>query len=105
LQTTSSEPLWNRQLLDHFRSTAAENRRGVEHRGGFYETARPALTSQVPNHLFQLLLTMTAMEPPNFPSTPDQVSQLNKPKSARHPADFNPEGCPEKTGPAASTVP
>src|SRR5205085_8292208 len=35
---------------------------GVEHRGGFYETAG-ALRDMVPNHLFQLL-TMTAMEPP-----------------------------------------
>jgi len=41
--------------------TAAETV-GVEHRGGFYETAG-ALRDMVPNHLFQLL-TMTAMEPP-----------------------------------------
>src|SRR2546422_8230508 len=46
-----------------FRSqiTAAETV-GVEHRGGFYETAG-ALRDMVPNHLFQLF-TMTAMEPP-----------------------------------------
>jgi glucose-6-phosphate 1-dehydrogenase len=41
--------------------TAAETV-GIEHRGGFYETAG-ALRDMVPNHLFQLL-TMTSMEPP-----------------------------------------
>src|SRR5260221_10554827 len=61
LRQFHSRTALNRNYIDHVQITAAETV-GVEHRGGFYETAG-ALRDMVPNHLFQLL-TMTAMEPP-----------------------------------------
>ncbi len=85
------EPIWNRAHIDHIQITAAETV-GVEHRGGYYETAG-ALRDMVPNHLAQLI-SLTAMEPPvSFdadsmrskqaevlqaiqPMTTDQVSQF-----------------------------
>ncbi len=55
------EPIWNRRYVDHVQVTVAESL-GVEHRGGFYETAG-ALRDIVQNHVMQVL-TLTLMEPP-----------------------------------------
>jgi glucose-6-phosphate 1-dehydrogenase len=55
------EPIWNRGYVDHIQITVAEDL-GVEHRGGFYETAG-ALRDIVQNHVMQLL-GLTLMEPP-----------------------------------------
>ena len=55
------EPIWDRRYLDHVQITVAEAL-GVEHRGGFYETAG-ALRDIVQNHVMQVL-SLTLMEPP-----------------------------------------
>jgi glucose-6-phosphate 1-dehydrogenase len=55
------EPIWNRRYVDHVQLTVAESL-GVEHRGGFYETAG-ALRDIVQNHVLQVL-ALTLMEPP-----------------------------------------
>jgi glucose-6-phosphate 1-dehydrogenase len=55
------EPIWDRRYIDHVTVTVAESL-GVEHRGGYYESAG-ALRDMVQNHLMQLLC-LIAMEPP-----------------------------------------
>jgi glucose-6-phosphate 1-dehydrogenase len=56
------EPIWNRRYVDHVQVTVAESI-GVEHRGGFYETAG-ALRDIVQNHLMQVL-SLVLLEPPS----------------------------------------
>lgn len=55
------EPIWNHRYIDHVQITVGETV-GVEHRGGYYDTAG-ALRDMVPNHIFQLI-SLTALEPP-----------------------------------------
>lgn len=55
------EPIWNRRYIDQVQVTVSESL-GVEHRGGFYETAG-ALRDIVQNHVMQVL-ALTLMESP-----------------------------------------
>jgi glucose-6-phosphate 1-dehydrogenase len=55
------EPIWNRRYIEQVQVTVAESL-GVEHRGGFYETAG-ALRDIVQNHVMQVL-ALTMMESP-----------------------------------------
>ena len=54
------EPIWNRRYVDYITITVAEDI-GVEHRGGYYDSAG-ALRDMIQNHLLQLLC-LIAMEP------------------------------------------
>ena len=77
------EPIWNRRYVDHIQITVAEQL-GVEHRGGFYETAG-ALRDIVQNHVMQVL-ALTLMEPPashRRPGHPRREGQA--PPGRRHP--------------------
>ena len=55
------EPIWNRRYIEQVQVTVAESL-GIEHRGGFYETAG-ALRDIVQNHVMQVL-ALTLMESP-----------------------------------------
>ncbi len=55
------EPIWNRRYIEQVQVTVSESL-GVEHRGGFYETAG-ALRDIVQNHVMQVL-ALTLMESP-----------------------------------------
>ncbi|MBC7528128.1 MAG: glucose-6-phosphate dehydrogenase [Chthonomonadaceae bacterium] len=55
------EPIWNRRYIDHVQITASETL-GVEHRGGYYESAG-CLRDMFQNHLLQVL-SIVAMDPP-----------------------------------------
>lgn len=59
---TLTEPLWNRNYIDHVQITVAEDI-GIGSRAGYYDQAG-ALRDMLQNHLMQLL-TVVAMEPPS----------------------------------------
>lgn len=55
------EPLWNHNYIDNIQITSSETL-GIEHRGGYYESAG-ILKDMLQNHLLQML-SIIAMEPP-----------------------------------------
>jgi glucose-6-phosphate 1-dehydrogenase len=57
---TMFEPVWNRNYIDNVQITVAEEV-GVEHRGGYYDSAG-VLRDMFQNHIIQLL-ALVAMEP------------------------------------------
>jgi glucose-6-phosphate 1-dehydrogenase len=69
------EPLWSRHHIDHIQITVAESV-GVEHRGGYYDSAG-ALRDMIPNHLL-VLLGFLAMEPPNSFESNAVREEVNK---------------------------
>ena len=69
------EPLWGRHHIDHIQITVAESV-GVEHRGGYYDSAG-ALRDMIPNHLL-VLLGFLAMEPPNSFESNAVREEVNK---------------------------
>lgn len=83
------EPLWNRNYIDYVEVTAVENR-GIEERGGFYDSAG-ALRDMVQNHLIQLV-ALTAMEPPavfNADSFRNEVVKVYESLTPLTKEDFN----------------
>lgn len=63
---TLFEPVWNRRYIDHVQITVAE-KVGVEHRGGYYESAG-ALRDMIQNHLLQILCLIAMEAPVSFGS-------------------------------------
>ena len=57
----TTEPLWNRNYIDHVQIIASETL-GIEYRANYYEGSG-ALRDMIQSHLMQVM-TLVAMEPP-----------------------------------------